>query len=76
MSCDTVVSSVNAARTVSGVTVDLGEKLSGLGEKISGAVKRSVMGKRRFDKSWRFGDHSVEVHMDLDLSDEDEDEDE
>lgn len=74
VTCDTVVSGANAAGIVDGITVDLGEKLSGLGEKISNAVNRSLKGKRRFDRSWSFGDHSVEVHMDLNLSDEDEDE--
>ncbi len=75
--CDEVGRSVASAGGMSfdSLGEELGTALSGLGEKISNAVNKSMKRAWRFDRSWSFGDRKAEVHVDLDLDGEKEEED-
>ena len=82
VNCDAVRGSVSsggdvncesaAGDIINGFAVDLGEKLCGLGEKLSGAMNKGRKKAWRFDRSWSAGDRKVEVHVDLKRDSEDE----
>ena len=70
--CDEVGRSVASAGGMNfdSLGEELGTAFSGLGEKISNAVNKSMKKAWRFDRSWSFGDRKAEIHLDLDLNDD------
>lgn len=73
VNCDEVGRSVASAGGMSfdSLGEELGTALSGLGEKISNVVNKSMKRAWRFDRAWSFGDRKAEGHLDLDLNDDD-----
>lgn len=72
VNCDSVGKGVASAAGMNfdSLGEELGTAFSGLGEKISNAVNKSMKKAWRFDRSWSFGDRKAEIHLDLDLNDD------